>query len=86
MEEIIEKKIANGIKSERIFVGGFSSGALLTLTTVLISKHRLGGFVTLSGILPQRDKLTPIANHANKIPLFLFQIFLMIIEFRNEWE
>src|SRR4051794_4674530 len=74
VEEIIEQEISNGIKPERIFVGGFSSGAVLTNAVALTSKHRLGGFMALSGVLPRPDKLLPIAqtNQANKnTPIFI---------------
>lgn len=74
VEEIIEQEVAKGIRTERIFVGDFSSGALLTLTTALTSKHNLGGFCSLSGILPRKDKLLPIAgsNYTNKnTPIFI---------------
>lgn len=49
---IIDKIIsAEGLKSEQIFVGGFSQGCAMALATFLHHKGCLGGVVGLSGAL-----------------------------------
>jgi len=53
VNEIIEKEIAAGIPPEKIFIAGYSQGALLTLAMDLTSQHKLGGFVSLCGFLPR---------------------------------
>lgn len=64
--EIIKKGRVGGIPPEKIFVAGYSQGGLLTLTTALTSKHKLGGFISLCGLLPARDKLLKITSDKNK--------------------
>ena len=64
--EIIEQEIAAGIPSEKIFISGYSQGGLLTLAVALTSQYKLGGFVSLCGLLPRRDKLLKITQNKNK--------------------
>jgi predicted esterase len=52
VNDIIEGEIVNGILPEKIFVAGYSQGGLLTLAVALTSPHKLGGFVSLCGLLP----------------------------------
>jgi phospholipase/carboxylesterase len=52
VDEIIEQEIAAGIPSEKIFIAGYSQGGLLTLATALTSQYKLGGFISLCGLLP----------------------------------
>ena len=66
VNEIIEREIANGIPPEKIFVSGYSQGGLLTLAVALTSQHKLGGFISLCGLLPRQDKLLAIAQVENK--------------------
>lgn len=72
VNEIIEQEIKRGIAPEKVFVAGFSQGGLLTLAVALISQHKLGGFISLCGLLPRRDKLLKItANKNKKTPLLI---------------
>jgi len=66
VNEIIEREIASGIPPEKIFVSGYSQGGLLTLAVALTSQHKLGGFISLCGLLPRRDKLLAITQEKNK--------------------
>jgi len=66
INEIIEREIASGIPLEKIFVSGYSQGGLLTLAVALTSQHKLGGFISLCGLLPRRDKLLTITHDKNK--------------------
>ncbi|AAS54303.1 AGL188Wp [Eremothecium gossypii ATCC 10895] len=47
--KLIEEQVAQGIPYERIWIGGFSQGAALTMGTALSFPHRLGGFLSFSG-------------------------------------
>ena len=66
MDEIIKREIAAGIPSEKIFIAGYSQGGLLTLATALTSQHKLGGFISLCGLLPRWDKLLVKTQDKNK--------------------
>ncbi|CFW92852.1 Putative Acyl-protein thioesterase [endosymbiont DhMRE of Dentiscutata heterogama] len=66
VNEIIEREIASGIPPEKIFISGYSQGGLLTLAMALTSQHKLGGFISLCGLLPRPDKLLKIAQDKNK--------------------
>lgn len=66
VNEIIEQEIAAGIPPEKIFLSGYSQGGFLTLAVALTSQHKLGGFISLCGLLPRRDKLLKITQDKNK--------------------
>src|SRR5438128_6133275 len=66
VNEIIEQEITRGIPPEKIFISGYSQGGLLTLAVALTSQHKLGGFISLCGLLPRRDKLLSITQDKNK--------------------
>src|SRR5829696_3610517 len=66
VNEIIEGEINSGISPEKIFIAGYSQGGLLTLATALTSLHKLGGFVSLCGLLPRWDKLLVRPSDKNK--------------------
>jgi len=66
IDEIIEQEIARGIPAEKIAIAGYSQGALLTLAVALTTKYKLGGFISLSGILPCHDKLLVTTKNLNK--------------------
>lgn len=56
---LIDKEVKNGVKAERIVVGGFSQGCAISLVTGLSSRYagKLGGIVGLSGYLPKGPKM-----------------------------
>src|SRR4051812_32086760 len=66
VNQIIEREIELGIPPEKIIISGYSQGGLLTLATALTSKHKLGGFISLCGLLPRQDKLLKITSDKNK--------------------
>jgi predicted esterase len=66
VNEIIKEEIEAGIPPEKIIIGGYSQGALLTLAAALTSQHKLGGFVSLCGFLPRWDKLLVRPSEKNK--------------------
>jgi predicted esterase len=53
INEIVEKEIKAGIPPEKIFIAGYSQGGLLTLAVALTSTRKLGGFISLCGLLPR---------------------------------
>ena len=66
VKEIVEGEVASGIPPEKIFIAGYSQGALLTLAVALTSQHKLGGLVSLCGFLPRWDKLLVRPSERNK--------------------
>src|SRR5438874_9614013 len=66
INEIIEQEITRGIPPEKIFISGYSQGGLITLAVALTSQHKLGGFISLCGLLPRQDKLLAITQNKNK--------------------
>jgi phospholipase/carboxylesterase len=72
IEKIIEKEVARGIPTHRIFLGGFSQGAAIALSTGLCYSKPLAGILGLSGYLPIAKELHQKANAANlRTPIFL---------------
>ncbi len=57
---MIQEEIEAGIPNDRIFLGGFSQGAAMTLLTGLTTKYKLGGFIALSGYLPLQSKIESV--------------------------
>ncbi|MCE8162973.1 MAG: alpha/beta fold hydrolase [Candidatus Moeniiplasma glomeromycotorum] len=66
VNDIIEQEIVAGIPPEKIFVAGYSQGGLLTLAVALTSPHKIGGFISLCGLLPRWDKLLVRPSEKNK--------------------
>lgn len=66
IKETIEREIAKGISPEKIVIGGFSQGGLLTLAVSLTSPYKLGGFFSLCGLLPCHEKLLNETKDNNK--------------------
>lgn len=60
-----EKK--RGFHSHKIFLAGFSQGAVIVLNTLLSTPEDFGGLIALSGYLPPRE----IQHHQRKTPVFL---------------
>ncbi|MCE3239030.1 MAG: estB [Gammaproteobacteria bacterium] len=72
VNQLIENETNNGISTEKIFIGGFSQGAVIALATALHYPNPLGGVIALSGFLPNADKIIQSRSSANKnIPIFL---------------
>ncbi len=55
----------------RIFLFGFSMGAIMSLTVSLCNPKRFKGVVAHSGLLPQIDKLNYRWNDLNEISFFI---------------
>lgn len=81
MENLINQEVKNGIPSERVIVGGFSQGAVLSLGLAISYNKKLAGILNMSGIfamkkgIPSRIKTvnfdTPIFHgHGDIDPVF----------------
>ncbi|KAI7865202.1 Phospholipase/carboxylesterase/thioesterase [Mucor mucedo] len=70
--KIISKEVDNGIPANRIIVGGFSQGCVLSLLTGLTSEYKLAGIVGCSGSLGLSSKFPAMASDANrKTPILM---------------
>ncbi|KAF9132866.1 hypothetical protein BGW39_011159 [Mortierella sp. 14UC] len=71
MELIREEVDRNNIPADRIVLGGFSQGCVLSLFTALTSEYRFAGVTALSGYLPLHTKIMAMVSDANrKTPIF----------------
>lgn len=71
MELIREEVDRNNIPANRIVLGGFSQGCVLSLLTALTSEYRFAGVTALSGYLPLHTKIMTMVSDANrKTPIF----------------
>ena len=59
------------VDSKRIFLFGFSMGAIMSLTVSLCNPHRFKGVVAHSGLLPKGDTLKYRWNDLDGISFFL---------------
>ncbi|GAA5928593.1 hypothetical protein JCM3775_004575 [Rhodotorula graminis] len=76
---LIQKELDKGIDANRIVLGGFSQGCVISLLAAISSKEKLGGVMCLSGWLAMSDKLEkhggklrhPMQEpHAHELPVF----------------
>ncbi|GHV13803.1 phospholipase/carboxylesterase [Fibrobacterales bacterium] len=71
IEELIDREIETGIKSDRIILIGFSQGGVMALHTATRCKKKLAGAVCLSSYFPTAESLDEEGSEANKnIPIF----------------
>ncbi len=72
IQKLIEEQISNGIPSEKIIIGGFSQGAVMSFYIGLKYHKKLGGIAALSGYLPLKEKLTDsFKNELISMPIFM---------------
>ncbi|KAK9338538.1 Phospholipase/carboxylesterase/thioesterase [Lipomyces starkeyi] len=72
LRRFIDDEIANGIKPERIVIGGFSQGCTISLLTGLTTDVKLGGVVGLSGFIPMRSQISKLHEEKGiKMPFFV---------------
>ncbi|KAH8830983.1 lysophospholipase I [Flagelloscypha sp. PMI_526] len=71
LQQLITREIDEGIPSERIVLGGFSQGAVMSLLSGLTGERKLAGIVALSGWVPLRHQFAAMAStHAKRMPIF----------------
>lgn len=71
IEALIEREISNNLKPADILLAGFSQGAAIALSTLLHTRHQLGGIIALSGYLPLADD-NLLQNAAHKdTPIYM---------------
>lgn len=72
IQKLIEEQISLGIPSEKIIIGGFSQGAVMSFYLGLKYHKKLGGIAVLSGYLPLKEKLTSsIKSELVNMPIFM---------------
>jgi phospholipase/carboxylesterase len=57
IEDLISSFVANGWRSEKIILAGFSQGGVISYVASLTTKYKLGGVLALSCYLPNIDEL-----------------------------
>ena len=68
---LIRKEISQGVSPKDIYLGGFSQGGVIALTTALLEPFAVGGVFALSSYLPLEDQLTSQMTDASKdVPIF----------------
>lgn len=68
---LIRKEISQGVDPKDIYLGGFSQGGVVALTTALLEPFAVGGVFALSSYLPLEDQLTSQLTEASKdVPIF----------------
>lgn len=68
---LIRKEISQGVSPKDIYLGGFSQGGVIALTTALLEPLAVGGVFALSSYLPLEDQLTSQMTDASKdVPIF----------------
>lgn len=61
ISSLVSSEIDAGIPANRIVVGGFSQGAVISYLTALTSERKLAGVVALSGFLGMADKIKSVS-------------------------
>lgn len=74
---LIRKEISQGVSPKDIYLGGFSQGGVIALTTALLEPFAVGGVFALSSYLPLEDQLTSQMTDASKdVPVSLKDEFI----------
>ncbi|EIE76554.1 hypothetical protein RO3G_01258 [Rhizopus delemar RA 99-880] len=68
---LIRNETKHGIDSDRVVVGGFSQGCVISLLTGLRSEHKLAGIVGYSGWVALKNETEKAASEASKDTPFL---------------
>lgn len=62
LKSLIKEETDKGIPSNRIIIGGFSQGCVVSLATVITMDRKLAGVIGLSGYLPIYEKLKVVCD------------------------
>nr|GAT51570.1 phospholipase/carboxylesterase [Mycena chlorophos] len=72
LNKLITEEVDAGIPAERIVLGGFSQGAVMTMLTGLTGERKLGGMLVLSGFMPLRpDVKSMLSEHVKSQRIFM---------------
>ncbi len=71
INKLIEAQINLGFREEQIFLAGFSQGGVISLTTGLMSKYKLGGVIGLSCYLADVNTLVKDYGQNKQLPIFM---------------
>ncbi|KAI9249177.1 Phospholipase/carboxylesterase/thioesterase [Phascolomyces articulosus] len=71
VNDLIQTEIDSGIPSDRIILGGFSQGCVITLLTGYSTHHKLAGIIGCSGWLGVIEGIENIGTETNKQTPFL---------------
>ncbi|GHJ83995.1 hypothetical protein NliqN6_0397 [Naganishia liquefaciens] len=67
VESLIEKEVKErGIKEDRIVIGGFSQGCVISVLTALRTQRNVAGVISLSGWLPLSHKIEELTSPGAK--------------------
>lgn len=61
LQQLISREVDEGMASDRIILGGFSQGAVMSLLAGLTGERRLGGVMALSGWVPLRHQFPAVS-------------------------
>lgn len=67
IHELVERERSLGVPNERIFVGGFSQGGVVSLLAGLTLPHGIAGILSLSAYLPLRSTLQSRIKYKQRI-------------------
>jgi len=71
LKSYIKEQTDQGIKPERIIIGGFSQGAALALGALATLDFKVAGFLIFSGFMPVGEKIKSLFNPTNlNTPVF----------------
>ena len=72
INELVAAEVDAGIPADRIIVGGFSQGGVMSLLTGLTSERKLGGVVVMSSWLPLKAKFKAVSTNALPQAMYLY--------------
>ena len=68
---LIGKEISQGVNPEDIFLGGFSQGGVIALTTALLEPFAVAGVFALSSYLPlEEQRISQLTDASKDVPIF----------------
>lgn len=71
IEHLITAEVESGIRPDRVVLGGFSQGGVMSIMAGLTGERRLAGLAILSGWLPLKSKISKMTSkHTTTTPVF----------------
>lgn len=65
VKDLIKEQTDAGISPERIVIGGYSQGGIITFSTLTTLEFKIGGFFALAGFIPIVETLRPNFKKVN---------------------